>query len=114
MFDVECPYCGHQFDVCTDDGAHCDQDTYESENCPECENTMMVETSWYPSRESFKAQCLNKDNPDMDDHDFKEWVDAEYTTNGKCIFHSARKCNSCSMVVRNKKIKLKVVGGNDD
>ena len=29
MWEVDCPYCEHEFEVCQDDGAYCDEDQME-------------------------------------------------------------------------------------
>lgn len=39
---VECPYCGHEFDLNHDDGAHYDQNKMEEEQCPECDKLFLV------------------------------------------------------------------------
>lgn len=94
MYDVKCPYCGHLFDVCTDDGAHCTQDAYEEEFCPECEKVMMISTTWEAYREATVAKCLNSDNPTDSDHDWQDIIEITYTQT-KPIFKKVKKCRAC-------------------
>lgn len=101
MFDVICPYCKHQFDVCEDDGMHCEQNAYEEESCPECEKEMMVSTTWYASRNAFKADCLNKDNPAMSDHAFSEHTTVKFI-NDALVFGKMQKCQACKLVIQEK------------
>ena len=69
---------------------------YTRGKSPECEKTMMVSTSWYPSREAFKADCLNGDE---DGHDWQNYTDVVWTANDP-ILHKARKCANCGKVER--------------
>ena len=59
MKDVTCPYCGHEMEVCRDDGFACEEDILYRQECPNCEKefVLTVEYSW--SYSSFKADCLN-------------------------------------------------------
>ena len=85
MDEIECPYCGHEFELCTDDGAHCEQDAYEKDECPDCGKYFMVATSWLPVRDSHKADCLNGG-----EHDFRE------KSHGDPVWLHTKKCRTCS------------------
>jgi hypothetical protein len=58
MFDIECPYCGHEQDVCRDDFGYEEDKRHEVE-CEECEKrfvfTVFVTHTFRPA----KADCLN-------------------------------------------------------
>lgn len=91
--EVTCPYCGEDFDVCTDDGAHYKDGESEPEECPHCEKTVLIASScsWY--REAEKADCLNDA-----EHPWSEWTThwvAEKGENeGK--FYERRYCTTCN------------------
>lgn len=59
MKDIECPYCGHDFDVCNDDGHGYEEDKSHEERCPSCDKnfvfTTMISFTYSPA----KADCLN-------------------------------------------------------
>jgi hypothetical protein len=59
MSEVTCPYCYEDFEVSHDDGAHCEQDGFEQEECPNCEKIMMISTSIEIYNEAHSAPCLN-------------------------------------------------------
>lgn len=59
MSDVECPYCGHDQEICHDDGQGYDEDVFHEMECYECEKTFVFTTTiefYYTPR---KADCLN-------------------------------------------------------
>jgi len=59
MMDIECPECGHEFDICNDDGHGCDpSDTYQ-EKCPKCNKYFVFTVDWSPTYYELKAPCLN-------------------------------------------------------
>ena len=59
MNDMECPYCGHEFDICTDDSFGCEPSvTYEQE-CPSCGKYFVFTMDWSPTYYPEKADCLN-------------------------------------------------------
>lgn len=98
MFDVICPYCQHDFDVCVDDGQHCEQEAYEAEVCPNCEKTMMVGTSWYASRDAFAADCLNGD---VHGHNWHKVEIVAFVDDGM-VSHKGKKCSACGKCERLK------------
>lgn len=59
MSDIECPYCGHEQEVCHDDGKNYEEDATNQMDCYECEKTFVFSTvisfDYYP----YKADCLN-------------------------------------------------------
>lgn len=59
MKDIECPYCGHEQDVCHDDGAGYAEDEIHQMECESCEKsfvfTTMTSFDYFPK----KADCLN-------------------------------------------------------
>lgn len=57
MDEIECPYCGHEYELCTDDGAHCEGTS--ADDCPKCGKYFMIHTDWDPVRSTKKADCLN-------------------------------------------------------
>lgn len=59
MKDIECPYCGHGFDICNDDGHGYDEDVRHEEECPNCEKWFVFTTTITFSYEAQEAPCLN-------------------------------------------------------
>ena len=66
---IECPYCGEDFEVCTDDGQHYNDGESQEDVCPNCDKYIMIYSScsWY--REASKADCLNG----ISDHEWSKW-----------------------------------------
>ena len=65
MNDLTCPYCGHEEEVCHDDGM-----VFEERNevdCESCKKTYLFVASIIYSYESIAADCLNTGN-----HDYKQ------------------------------------------
>lgn len=60
-YDVECPYCGHEYDICNDDGWACEEDTRYEEECPSCEKLFVIYPSWEVYYSVRKTECLNGD-----------------------------------------------------
>ena len=64
--DIECPYCGHGFDICNDDGFGLGESEKHHQECPSCEKSFVFtsQLSWshYPK----KADCLNDGSHDME------------------------------------------------
>lgn len=62
MRDLECPYCGHEQDVCHDDGFGYAEDRRHEVRCEGCGKkyvfTTAVSFAYYPS----EAECLNDGN----------------------------------------------------
>lgn len=59
MSDIECPYCGHDQEVCHDDGANYDENKTHKMECCECEKTFVFNTYISFNYSSEKADCLN-------------------------------------------------------
>ena len=59
MSDVECPYCGEDQDICTDDGYGLEEDIIFNQECAECEKVFAFTTSILVMHEAVKADCLN-------------------------------------------------------
>lgn len=59
MKDVECPYCGHEIEVCHDDGFGYEEDTLHEYQCPKCEKYFVFTTSISIHHTSYPADCLN-------------------------------------------------------
>lgn len=66
MSDIECPYCGHEQEVCHDDGFGCEEDTYHQDECSSCEKEFVFTTAISFSYCPKKADCLNGS-----DHNYK-------------------------------------------
>ena len=59
MNDLECPYCGHEQEVCHDDGFGYEEDVCHETECYECEKTFTFNTIISFSYTSNRADCLN-------------------------------------------------------
>ena len=57
--DVECPYCGHEFEICHDDGHASIEDEIYHEQCPKCEKNFVFTICYHISYREYKADCLN-------------------------------------------------------
>ena len=57
--DLECPYCGHDIEICNDDGHGCSEDEIYQEQCPACEKIFTFTTYIVFSYEASKSDCLN-------------------------------------------------------
>lgn len=90
-YDIACPYCGHDFDVCHDDGAHYTDGKLEPEYCPECEKQCLVETHVSFYHEAQKADCLN--DPEGE-HTWANTTEVEFLED-EVRYHKARKCEAC-------------------
>ena len=59
MNDTECPYCGKDVEICTDDGYGCAEDEIYEQQCGNCDKnftfTISYSVTYYPE----KAPCLN-------------------------------------------------------
>lgn len=64
--DIECPYCGHEQDICHDDGFGYQEDVKHEMECAQCEKSFVFTTCVSFSYEAEKADCLNGG-----DHDWK-------------------------------------------
>lgn len=65
MYDVECPYCGAEQDICHDDGYGYDEDRLHEQECGQCEKKFVYTTSISFHYEAEKADCLNGAEHDM-------------------------------------------------
>lgn len=73
MYEIECPYCEHEFDLNHDDGAFYDEEHRREEECPNCEKKFMVTSSMSWNFEGEKADCLNDGN-----HNWKKKYNPKY------------------------------------
>jgi sarcosine oxidase delta subunit len=69
MDEVECPYCGEDFEINHDDGQHYEDGKSASDYCPNCDKQVMISTSVSYYHEIEKADCLNE----ISDHDWSSW-----------------------------------------
>lgn len=66
MSDIDCPYCGHEQEVCHDDGAGYDESVTHQMACCYCDKEFVFTTYISFSYTPEKADCLNGD-----DHEYK-------------------------------------------
>ena len=59
MYDLECPYCKAELDVCHDDGEGYAEDELHEMQCRECEKSFVFNTSISFYYSPKKADCLN-------------------------------------------------------
>jgi len=59
MSEIECPYCGHEQEVCHDDGENYEEGKANEMECYECEKYFVFYTTFSVDYESKKAECLN-------------------------------------------------------
>lgn len=83
MKDIECPYCGAEWDWSGDSLA---QDEECQENCPECDKDFIVICHYSVSYDSHKADCLNGA-----EHNYKP-----ITGYPREYFENKRRCSMCS------------------
>ena len=62
--DIECPYCGEEFDINHDDGFGYAEGVKHHQECPHCEKSFVFETSISFYYEPEKADCMNGDAHD--------------------------------------------------
>ena len=94
MADVVCPYCEEEFEVCQDDGRHCDQDAFEPEECDHCHKEMMIRTSWTVDHRVVKADCLNGGD---EGHIWREYTDGAILF-GHYVERQGQKCRACDKI----------------
>tara|TARA_R110002020_G_scaffold472424_1_gene700418 strand:+ start:13673 stop:13963 length:291 start_codon:yes stop_codon:yes gene_type:complete len=91
-YDIQCPYCGKEQDVCHDDGAGYEEDKAHEMECCGCEKTFTFQThisyDYYPS----KADCMNGAP-----HDFGGWSFV-FSLNDKNF--EDRHCKDCEKTER--------------
>lgn len=59
MRDTECPYCGKDQEICTDDGYGVEEGETFSQECGDCGKTFAYTTTISISHEATQAPCLN-------------------------------------------------------
>jgi len=67
MYDIKCPYCDAELEVCHDDGEGYAEDELHEMECNECDKSFVFTTSISFSYHPEKADCLNGK-----DHNFKK------------------------------------------
>ena len=86
MYDIECPYCNHEFKVDSEGwNEHMEEDSIEDE-CPKCEKRFSYSRSVTIHLESRKADCLNDGK-----HVFEQIVG-----HPKIHFRGKYECKYCS------------------
>lgn len=92
--EVTCPYCNIDFELDLDDGAYHDQNNEETAECPECEKTMLVNSSITWFREALPADCLNTGK-----HTWSEWntywIGEQEPNIGK--YYELKQCQDCNL-----------------
>ena len=71
IYDLNCPYCDAQLDVCHDDGFGYQEDVNHEMNCYKCGKNFVFQTSISFRYDAEKADCLNDG-----EHDYKQTVTA--------------------------------------
>ena len=61
MAKIECPYCAHVYELCTDDGRMSDTDVTHQEQCVNCQKWFTFQTEITYSHYCSTADCLNGD-----------------------------------------------------
>lgn len=59
MSDIECPYCGHEQEVCHDDGENYDESVTHQMECCNCEKEFVFTTCISFDYSPSQADCLN-------------------------------------------------------
>ena len=59
MHDVECPYCGRDVEINTDDGYGLEEDQTYQQECEDCGKTFVYTTTILIVHHAEKAECLN-------------------------------------------------------
>ncbi|MCP5005353.1 MAG: hypothetical protein GY941_15670 [Planctomycetes bacterium] len=59
MYDINCPYCDHEHEICHDDGFGYKEGISHEDQCLNCEKYFTFSTSIVFYYEAFKADCLN-------------------------------------------------------
>ena len=63
--DIQCPYCGHDIEICHDDGFGYEEDALHHYECDNCEKMFVFTTSISFYYHAEKADCLNGADHDM-------------------------------------------------
>lgn len=86
MKDLECPYCGHEQDVCHDDGFGYSEDELHEVECDACEKTYGFRTIIILHYDPVATPCLNGEP--------HQWKDARrYTSKGTEVFERCEACD---------------------
>ncbi len=73
MSDIKCPFCGHEQDICHDDGFGYEEDVAHEEYCNACGKHFVFYTS---VTFNYEAQCGEEDDAcDFDDEGTKNFPD---------------------------------------
>ncbi len=59
MYDVRCPYCRAENEICHDDGYGYEEDRQHQQECSRCEKTFVYTTYISFSYTAYQADCLN-------------------------------------------------------
>jgi DNA-directed RNA polymerase subunit RPC12/RpoP len=59
MAQIECPYCGHKYDLNTDDSHGVEENMTYEESCPNCKKWFTFTTQISLDHSTSKADCLN-------------------------------------------------------
>lgn len=89
MYDVNCPYCSAELEICHDEGYGYDEDVLHEQECMYCEKIFAYSTSIIFSYEAFKADCLNGGK-----HNWK--LSSIYPNH----WPNAKDCKDCGLHVR--------------
>lgn len=93
MYDLECPYCDAQLDVCHDDGFGYEEGKPHEMDCSECGKNFVFHTSIHFHYSPEKADCLNG-SP----HAFTNWRKMYYNNKGEET--QQRRCMACDHTER--------------
>jgi hypothetical protein len=77
MNDIECPYCGHEQEICNDDGHGLEEDIRHEEQCEKCKKFFVFTTYVSFHYTPYKADCLNGGEHKLEPvfHIPKHWPD---------------------------------------
>lgn len=95
MYDVNCPYCDADLEICHDDGYGYEEDRVHEQECPECDKTFAYTTSTSFHYEVNKADCLNGADHAWEPMKIypKHWPDA-------------KRCADCGLEERGRFVEL--------
>jgi len=91
MNDIQCPYCGHEQEVCHDDGENYSENEAHEMECYKCEKVFVFYTEISFDYSPKKADCLNEGG----NHDYKptHTVPRKYTKMRCSMCDQVRLCN---------------------
>ena len=78
-YDVECPYCNAEQEICHDDGYGFEEDKIHEQECGQCNKVFAYITSISFYYNAWKADCLNDAEHNFEDvhvhpQHYKHWV----------------------------------------